>query len=139
MEKVIEQIQQLYGVLKQKLSEVERREAVVSDRERQQNEREAGYASKHQELLNRESAVAYIEGIENRKAENDNRANQLNEYSATLEQDRKKFRIWKEGEESRLAESKKALDAAWKELNVAKQSYEVELNKKVKEFLSKLK
>lgn len=139
MEELIIEIQKLAGLFKHKLQEVENREKLVSERERIVEERTSTHAEKHQELLTREGAVSSIENVDRMRTENENRAREINESWNSLQEEKKQFKTFCEGERGNMAESKKTLDAGWAELNLARKNMESEVKKQVEDLLSKFK
>jgi hypothetical protein len=139
MEELIIELQQYLGKVKQKFSDLVHHETVLNQREKEIDDKISGHADKHQELLSREASIAHVENILSIQQTNEAKSQEISDGWNKLEEARKAFKIYQDGELGNMAESKKTLDAGWAELNQAIKKQDDIVDAKVKDLVSKFK
>ena len=139
MEEILKELNRLLGIVKQTHQDQLHHVNFLTSREDALKKGQEELAVKITEFAARESAFAGKERTENFIRETETMNQSLQEERAQLDREKKAFAILKSGSEGTLAESKKALDAAWVEVNKAKATVEKEVAKQLEEILSKIK
>jgi predicted nucleic acid-binding Zn-ribbon protein len=139
MQNLINKFSGIVGEAAQLVSDYKKRHSDLDQREKKLISDKAGVDALLAEISKRESAIVPTENVRNLEKEVEEKSQKISQMKAELEHEKQSFKTYSDSMRQQYSEKEKELVEIQKNIDIGKKKIQEEIDKGIKEFVSKFK